>query len=163
MLAIVCSIAAFATRDYRKRRRIELDLLSMGAYHVGFDENSDPEYVAFVEPVRSSRIATYELIGHLDLAGADVTDASIKHIAKLKRVDVVHLTDTNITDDQLKMLAEIGGIQILRLNGSKVTDAAIPYIASINGLISVDLSGTLITRDGVADLRRRVPSITVAL
>ena len=79
LLAIVFSIVAVTTRDYRKRLRIESDLRSMGAYYVAFDENNDPDWVSFVEPVTSSRIARYKSIDSVDLTGADVTDTSLRN------------------------------------------------------------------------------------
>ena len=160
-LAVTFAVVAFTSRDNRKRLRIESDLRSMGAYHVGFDENNDPDSVSFVLPVSSPRIANYKSFKHIDLAGANVTDASIRNIAGLQHVMAIHLTDCDVTDSHLAVLANVGSLKILRLNGSDVTDDAIPFISSINDLMSVDLSGTLVTDDGVARLKERCPGIAV--
>ena len=104
---------------------------------------------------------SYKTINHLDLAGAHVTDDSIRHVAALERIEVLHLTDCDITDKHFALLADHGTVAMLRLNDCRVTDAAIPYIASINGLRSVDLSGTLISPDGVTQLNQRCPGIVI--
>ncbi|WP_231617905.1 hypothetical protein [Novipirellula aureliae] len=160
-LAISVSITEFTTRDYRKRRRIEADLHSMGAYYVSFDDSNAPAWVGFIAPVGLDRLGDYESFDNLDFAGAIVTDDTVRNLSNLKRVRVLHFTDCNVTDAQLKMLANIGSVWMLRLNGSPVTDDAIPAIASIRGLESLDVSGTLITSDGVAELEQRRPEIVV--
>ncbi|MCB9920531.1 MAG: hypothetical protein H6822_00025 [Planctomycetaceae bacterium] len=161
LFAIVFSVAAVTTRDYRNRLRIESDLRSMGAYYVSFDDHSHPDWVAFSTPVSSPQIAKYKTIKSIDFARAHVTDASIQNIARLERIEMIHLTHCDITDSQLDLLAKVGSLGILRLNHTTVTDESIPAIASINDLISVDLSDTLVTDDGVAQLKERCPGITI--
>ena len=160
-LAVLLSVAEFATRGYRERLRIRSDLRSAGAYYVALDDRNQLDYVGFIAPVRDSRISSYRTINHLDLAGAHVTDDSIRHIAALKRIGVLHLTDCDITDAHLALLADSCIVAILRLNDCRVTDDAIPYIASINGLRSVDLTGTLISADGITQLNQRCPGIVI--
>ncbi|GAB5406976.1 MAG: hypothetical protein Aurels2KO_52070 [Aureliella sp.] len=160
-LALVASIAEVATRGYRKRRRIESDLHSMGAYYISFDNDNDPDWVSFVSPTGLDRISEYETFDDLDFAGANLTDETIRHVSRLKGVRTIHMTDCNVTDAQLEILANIGSVWMLRLNGSAVSDDAIPAIASIPGLESLDVSGTLMTSGGVAELRQRCPKLVV--
>jgi hypothetical protein len=161
VIAVVVAVAELVTRDYRERRRIESDLHSMGAYYVGFDEHGHLAWVSFVVPVASPRIAEYRSIEHVDLAGAHVTDESIRHLAGLDHIGTIHLTHCDVNDNQLQLLAAISSLTILRLNGARVTDDAIPAIASIHGLKAVDLSGTLVSKDGVTDLQRRCPDLVI--
>jgi hypothetical protein len=161
MIAIVIQILAVSTRDYRKRLRISADLRSMGATHIGFDENGNPDWVSFVSSVNSPEISKYKKIRHVDLSEACVTDATIRNVSGLDEIEVLHLTQCDVTDDQLELLAHIGSLKILRLNNTGITDKAIPAIASINGLMSVDLSGTLVSNSGVEELESRRPGIVV--
>ncbi|MGV3482892.1 MAG: hypothetical protein ACO1RT_00595 [Planctomycetaceae bacterium] len=164
LLAIALSVAAVvevATRGTRRRLRAESELKAMGAYYVGFDENNEPDWVSFVEPIASPGIAKYKSIDTVDLTGADATYASLRHIAELKRLQFLDLTESDITDDQLRLLTTFASLEIVRLNRSKVTNTGIPTIAAINGLNSVDLSGTLVTADGVEKLKKCCPGVTV--
>ncbi len=161
LLAIFLLVADITTRGYRHRRHVESDLRSMGAYYVAFNENNEPNWVGFVAPNHTDRIAEYKSFEHIDLAGANVTDLTIRHLSKLERIGTLHLTECNVTDTQLGLLSDIGSIWMLRLNGSPISDAAIPAIASLRDLKSLDVSGTLISPDGVAELKRRVPDIVV--
>lgn len=161
VIAVVVAATERVTREFREHRRIENDLRSMGANYVAFDEHGHLTWVSFDLPVASPRIAAYRSIKHVDLEGAHVTDESIRHLAGLDHIWCIHLTQCDVNDNHLTLLAAVGSLTVLRLNGSRVTDNAIPAIASINGLKSVDLSGTLVTKDGVTDLKRRSPDLTI--
>ena len=161
LLVLATSVVLYVTRDGRRRARIKSDLIGMGAYHVGFDDEGTLDWVSFVEPVGSSRIGDYRSIAHVDLAGAHVTDDSIRHVARLKYVSVIHATKSDIADEQLALLSQIGSLGILRLKGTSITDAAIPAIASINGLVSVDLSETQVTESGIQRLRSLCPDMSI--
>ncbi|XZE35660.1 hypothetical protein SH501x_001163 [Pirellulaceae bacterium SH501] len=161
-VAICITVVARVTRDIRERWHFESDLRSMGAYYVAFNEGDNrPDWVSFAGPLKSPRIAKYRSFKQIDFAGARLTDESVRNIAALDSIEMLHLTNCDITDDQIGLLSQIGHIEILRLNGSPVTDGAIPAICSIPGLKAVDLSGTFVTDNGLAILRDRCPGLSV--
>jgi hypothetical protein len=161
-VAICIAIIASVTRDFRERWHFEADLRSMGAYYVTFNEGDNkPDWISFAGPLKSPHIAKYRSFKQVDFAGARLTDESVRNIAAIECIEILHLTNCDITDNQIGLLSQIGRVEILRLNGSPVTDAAISAIASIEGLKSVDLSGTLVTENGVATLREQCPGILV--
>src|SRR5262245_16800995 len=56
------------------------------------------------------------------LVGADVTDASLKELASLKNLAVLHLHKTKVTGAGLKDLGALKNLSELDLFGTKVTD-----------------------------------------
>jgi hypothetical protein len=52
-----------------------------------------------------------------------VTDAGLKHLAGMKRLDCLELAKTRVTDAGLKHLAEAPELRALVLSGTDVTDA----------------------------------------
>lgn len=161
LLTMGIGTLAFSTRDFRKRLQIEANLRAMGAYHVGFNDRSDPIWISVKNPSIDSRIVEYGTIETIDLSGARIDDQSLQCIAELERLRMIDLCNSRITDEQLDLLSRSGSLEILRLNGSAITDAAIPSLAAIASLKMVDLSNTQVTKSGLAELAKLRSDITV--
>jgi hypothetical protein len=79
LMIVACFAALFgaiaaATNGYCKRLRITAELTAMGACWVAFDDNNDPEWVAFNDRITSSDIARYTTLRYLDF-----TDSAALH------------------------------------------------------------------------------------
>ena len=75
----------------------------------------------------------------LNLTGAKITDAGLKDVAKLQKLEWLFLSNTQITDACLKDLAKLQNLTILRLNYTQITDAgaaelkkALPKLKTFN-------------------------------
>lgn len=161
MLTVSVGILSYSTRDFRKRLLTEVDLRRMGAYHVGFNDRSDPIWISVLEPSVDSRIVEYKTIETIDLSSARLNDPTLRCMARLEQLRMIDLSKSDITDEQLHLLSASRSLEMLRLNGSPLTDAAIPGLAAIENLKMVDLSGTKVTMAGVAKLARLRPDINV--
>lgn len=78
----------------------------------------------------------------LQMANADVTDATLEHLRGLGELRELDLKDTAITDDGLKVLASLPKLKTLRLRGTKITDAGFAHVAAIETLREIDAQET---------------------
>jgi hypothetical protein len=86
----------------------------------------------------------------LQMANPDVTDATLKPITNLSRLQELDLTDTQITDASLPLIAELENLHTLRLRGTKITDEGFKtHIAPMPSLRLLDLRDTAVTRETV--------------
>ncbi len=161
LISIALSLVMYATREYCERLAIRSELMSIGAYSVGFGEENSIVSAAFHEPVASTDIARFKKFAVLDFKGADVTSESLDNLAGLEHVGMMLLILCDVQDEHLPPLEKIGGIRILSLCHTRITDASIDTIAEIPGLEWVDVSDTLITQDGIDRLRAARPSIKI--
>ena len=81
--------------------------------------------------------ADWENLSYLDFRNTQITDASLKDVAKLKKLEMLGLDNTQITDAGLKEVAKLQKLEVLYLNN------------------------TQITKTGVAELRKAVPNCEI--
>ncbi|MCL4202818.1 MAG: hypothetical protein KJ000_09995 [Pirellulaceae bacterium] len=166
LMIVACFAALFgaiaaATNGYCKRLRITAELTAMGACWVAFDDNNDPEWVAFNDRITSSDIARYTTLRYLDFTDSNVRDEDLQHLTELPAVFYLELDGTNISDAGVKQLSSIQHLEVLDLTGTRVTDAAAQDIAMIRGLRGVNLSRTMVTSDGIDAIRSLRPDVWV--
>jgi hypothetical protein len=79
----------------------------------------------------------------LQMANADVTDETLKHLEGMSRLRELDLNDTQITDAGLAMLVRLPSLCILRLRKTKITDQGFrEHLAGKNGLLELDMRQT---------------------
>jgi hypothetical protein len=79
----------------------------------------------------------------LQMANADVSDATLEHLRELPLLRELDLNDTRITDAGLATLAELPALETLRLRKTKITDAGFKqHLFDRERLIELDLTGT---------------------
>jgi Leucine-rich repeat (LRR) protein len=86
------------------------------------------------------------------LSDTPVTDADLKKLVGLKRLEVLNLSSTDVTDAGLKELSECGSLVGLNLDHTKVTDAGIKHLAGLKKIKNLDLSWTAVTDVGLLEL-----------
>jgi Leucine-rich repeat (LRR) protein len=96
------------------------------------------------------------------LSGPDVTDAGLKHLAGLKRLQNLKLYGTKVTDAGLKELAGLKRLLHLSLYKSEVTDAGLKHLARFKQLKTFNLSKTQVTAKGIAELRKALPDLKIS-
>jgi len=67
----------------------------------------------------------------LSFQGTKITDADLKELAGMKRLQVLNLSDSKITDAGLKELAGMKHLEALNLLYTKVTDAGLEELAGL--------------------------------
>jgi hypothetical protein len=79
----------------------------------------------------------------LQMANADVTDETLKHIQGMNRLQELDLNDTQVTDAGLKRIAQLPKLQRLRLRNTRITDAGFrESLMQLELLRNVDVTGT---------------------
>jgi hypothetical protein len=93
-------------------------------------------------------LASVEHLQILRLGGSrGVTDAGIRHLAKLSRLRHLDLRGTSITDRGLESLSALSGLETVSLAWTRITDAGATHLAGCSHLVGVNLQGTS-TGDG---------------
>jgi hypothetical protein len=93
-------------------------------------------------------LAGVEHLQVLRIAGSrGVTDAGMRHVAKLSRLRHLDLGGTSITDRGLEALDFLPELESVSLAWTRVTDAGVAHLAGCSRLIAVSLQGTS-TGDG---------------
>ena len=119
------------------------------------------------------------------LRGRNLNDAGLEDVAKLKNVIELNLRDTKITSDGLMHLrglvkltrlhlertaiddtgiAHLKGLtklQYLNLYNTRITDKALEHLANLKNLQQLYLWQTDVTDLGIANLKKKLPSINI--
>ena len=95
-----------------------------------------------------AEVAGVEHLTSLRLGGSKaLTDAGVRHLARLPRLRHLDLGDTGITDRGLEVLRELPALETLSLRMTKVTDAGMAHLSACERLEDVALDWTR-TGDG---------------
>lgn len=90
----------------------------------------------------------------LFLSRAEVTDAALKELVGLKRLQRLDLSFTQVTDAGLKELTGLTDLQALNLDFDRITDAGLKDLAELANLHSLELNTTEVTNQGLKELAR---------
>ena len=91
-----------------------------------------------------------------------VRDADLGGLKSLTRLQNLFLGQTKLTDAALEQLRGFNQLQTLSLNGTAVTDAGLPQLGGLTNLKTLNLQETRVTTAGIADLKRKLPGLTIA-
>jgi hypothetical protein len=89
----------------------------------------------------------------LKLRFAKVTDAGLKELSELKRLQTLDLCSTKVTDEGLKELRELKQLRHLDLEHTPVSDSGMKDIKGLQNLQTLTLSSTGLTDEGLRELR----------
>jgi serine/threonine protein kinase len=90
----------------------------------------------------------------LNLSWSEVGDGGLDRLAPLTRLTHLNLTGTRVTDAGAAGLARFKQLRELRLDGTRVTDAALVSLPTLPELERLSLADTGVTDDGVKVLAR---------
>ncbi len=99
----------------------------------------------------------------LSLADTAVTDAGLAHVARLTRLEELHLDNCPVTDAGVAQLAPLARLRILDLKGTRVTDAGLAVLRHFPRLQALYLTRTAITDAGLAHVARLADLRTLIL
>jgi Leucine-rich repeat (LRR) protein len=120
----------------------------------------DLSYTEFTD-AGLKRLAPLKRLQTLKLTRTRVTDAGLKELASLKTLQTLTLAGTQVTDAGLKELAGLKSLRLLFLDSTRVTDAGLRELAELKSLQFLDLAGTQVTDAGVAELRKALPKCKI--
>ncbi len=88
----------------------------------------------------------------LDYEQNQVTDAGIRHLAKLQSLEHLRIHGGNVGDDGLEVLASVKSLRILNLPQGKFTDEGLGRLRESPKLVQLRFGSPQITAQGVARL-----------
>jgi hypothetical protein len=107
------------------------------------------------------QIARVTTIHDLQLGNSQaVTDAGVRHIARLQQLRHLDLSMTGVTDRGLEVLRSLPALETINLSWTRTTDAGVAHLANCNRLEKVYLTGTR-TGDGALRTLAGKPRLAV--
>lgn len=88
-----------------------------------------------------------------------ITDAGLKQLAGLTKLEYLNLQGQHITDGGLKHLSGMANLQTLSLSFSGITDDGLKHLEGLQNLRKLHLYGTRVTPHGLAALKEKVPML----
>jgi mono/diheme cytochrome c family protein len=95
----------------------------------------------------------------LDLSRTGITDAGLKVLVKMPKLERLDLRGTAVGDDGVRALASLSNLQTLSLYGTGVTDAGLEALRGLPSLRRVYIGGTKVTEPGRDALRKARPQL----
>jgi hypothetical protein len=111
--------------------------------------------------ITRDKYAQDQPIIRVDFFGTAVTDAGLKHLAGLKRLQSLYCGYTKVTDTGLKHLAGLQQLQSLDLQSTWVTDAGLKHLAGLKRLRTLLLQRTQVTAAAQDDLQKALPKLDI--
>ncbi|QEL18598.1 protein kinase domain-containing protein [Limnoglobus roseus] len=107
-------------------------------------------------------LVRFQNLKSIDITGKELSDAVLDHVAKLPRLEAVHLSKTGVTENGLRKLKDVS-LSAIYLNDCKgVTDAALAELTGHLNLRLVEVVGTGVTEAGVRRLSASLPRCRIA-
>ncbi|HVS39193.1 MAG TPA: caspase family protein [Gemmataceae bacterium] len=97
----------------------------------------------------------------LALPSTAVSDAGMKRLATLPSLRKLYLNDTGVTDAGMKDLLPLHSLQALYLGDTKVSDAGLKQLAGLKGLQELKVHSTAVTAAGVKELQAALPGLSI--
>ncbi len=107
-------------------------------------------------------IAALAKLERLELDDLSVTGAGLKELAPLKNLTYLSLVKLKLGDTGLESLAELTKLKSLNMRYSKVTDKGLKALSSLKNLTDLDLSLTDVTEAGVEELQKALPKCKIS-
>jgi mono/diheme cytochrome c family protein/uncharacterized membrane protein len=95
----------------------------------------------------------------LDLSRTGITDAGLKVLVKMPKLERLDLRGTAVGDDGVRALASLSNLQTLSLYGTGVTDVGLEALRGLPSLRRVYVGGTKVTEPGRDALRKARPRL----
>ena len=92
-----------------------------------------------------------------------ITDADLKHLRGMAKLEHLYLNGTPITDVGMKHIRPLVNLRVLGLNVTQITDAGLVHLKGLPKLTHLLLSGTQITDAGLAHLKELISLKELAL
>jgi Leucine-rich repeat (LRR) protein len=100
-----------------------------------------------------TRLKALKGLRSLNLEGSEVSDVGLVHLKDL-RLKELWLGGPKITDAGLAQLGEMSGLTTLGLDHARITDAGLVHVERLTGLEKLSLSGTQVTDNGLVCLKK---------
>lgn len=97
----------------------------------------------------------------LNLNATPITDKGLAHLSTAKSLVGLYLYGTKVTDDGLIHIKDLPELHTLVLSETLITDRGLTHLYGSKNLLHVGALGTGVTDQGAADLKARVPGVSI--
>jgi hypothetical protein len=95
----------------------------------------------------------------LSLSKTKVTDAGLRELAGLDRLEWLALGGNELTDDGIRELTKLENLQELDLDKTKLTDVGLKELKSLKKLKVLKVEGTQVTAAGKREIKETLPGL----
>lgn len=92
-----------------------------------------------------------QYLGSLILMGPEITDADMRLLADLRRLESLEFYETRVSDDGLRPLRDLKGLTRLVFD-PQITDAGLEHLSDLGHLTTLDLINTRVRGEGLSHL-----------
>jgi hypothetical protein len=116
-------------------------------------------------PLRFVNLIGVDYFGHVTAvefsAYPGATDATLKKVGRLTRVQALYANSPSLSDAGLAHLTGLTNLFTLDLAGTRVTDAGLAHLTGLSQLKQLYLRGTHVTDGGAKELNQALPSLKI--
>jgi Leucine-rich repeat (LRR) protein len=133
----------------------DLDLLHGDVHLTDLNLNGNP-----ITDIGVGKLRELTNLQKLLLHNTKVTDQGVAVVRELPNLDELSLGG-HVTDAGVAQLHDLKKLRDLSLQGSGITDECLPSLKTLTGLKHLVLDGTHISKDGIQDLHKAMPSLQI--
>lgn len=105
------------------------------------------------------QLTGFKSLSILDLTGANVTDAGVKHLGEsMLQITALNLSDTQVTGEGLAYLPQVSSLFLVNVS---MGDEDLKHLERQKSLQFLSLIGTRVTPPGLAKFMKRRPNLLV--
>jgi hypothetical protein len=114
-----------------------------------------------VEDVDLMLLRNLNGLQRLNLNETGITDDGLRHLDGFAGLKALDLSGTQITGNGLEHLRGLTALEYLYLSQTKVGDAELHHLSGLIGLGQLDVTDTAVSEEGVEEIKRHLPDVTV--
>lgn len=107
-------------------------------------------------------LASLTKLEDIDLALNKISGAGIKNLAGLKNLKSLVLDKCGLRDDDAAALASLTQLEVLQLIDNPITNAGAKELHALKNLSKLNLTATKVDDKGVAELKKALPKVEIA-
>jgi len=143
------------------RRLVGDDLLRDVVFVSSWNASTNSTNTSFGDVDHLDHLRALTDLRHLQLSESQVTDAGLKNLTKLRKLELLWLYGTHITDAGLQSIEGLTDLFWLDLTGTQVTDLGLEHLKELKGLKWLELSRTQVTSQGIKELQEALPECKI--
>jgi Leucine-rich repeat (LRR) protein len=107
-----------------------------------------------------NKIEVLILRGQMGYGAAEVTDAGIAHLTRLKNLRVLRAGGLGLTDRSLEAIGQLSSLEELALDSNKLAGLELGRLAGLKKLRRLNLDFNALDRKAIHDIVRALPNLT---
>lgn len=96
----------------------------------------------------------------LSVAGSEIDDSGLENLREMK-LYVLDVGNTNVTDEGMRSIVRLESLRELNLRKTSVSDVGLAKLATLKSIVIIDIRETNVTKNGVEDLRKKLPDARI--